>query len=285
MPNRLLSLDCEQSANAEVFSLSGICVHPLKDLRHMPLGAIFCSCCGSRVRRGSDENPPLTVKPGNSQSYYIVKSTFADACRLLFGWETSASLVYKCMGEWNRLSLCLGWNLNGGSNVTSKKGYMAYALYRVCHSEGIYRTAKDIASVCNTSEAKLLLAEDVYCMESGSSKIYTTNVQLFQCISKWNYLTYEAAIYTEKIIERIERRLYGKAPETIIMIALRLAKKYIDRANVNKSNSASINLRRASKVLAVSEFCGENTPDCDYEKILYNEIRDLIPISNYFSNN
>jgi len=273
--NGLLSLEDEQIMNTEVYGETGICLHPVKDLRYTTNGTITCANCLNRVYRSTFHDERLD-KEREGVLRSAVYRMFIDGGRLLFGWETAYKIVNHCMAQWEKIRLTMGWTARTGCNLTNKSHFVAYAMYKVCHAEEIYRLPADVARVFFTSEAKLLLAEDTYCLESGSRKLFTSTRNLLETISRWMYMEYNIKIFVEKLVDRIERPLYGKTPETILMVAFRLAKKYLD-----EKQSQSIDIKRAAEVLDVPLACGENSIAFNYEYAVIDYLRDILPNNMY----
>lgn len=265
--DRLLDYENEQKANIQVYNETGICIHPLKDLRYSEKGCkLICACCGSKLQ--GEKSEVLEMNPHWEK---MLREMFVEVARL-FGIEIVEILTEKCLTEWKKISLTLGWcNTKNTGSITSRRNYAAYIFYKVCIDEEIYKSASEVARLFDTTLAKLLLAEDTYCMESGREKIYLPLSKQFEAISQWLFITWAEKRFICSLIDHIERKLFGKSGENIIMIAICLSKKFFPRGSKD-----DVDIERAEELLHVKSLKEEGAQLKSYEKLFEKELNSLL---------
>lgn len=258
--DRLLDYETEQKANMEVYKHTGICIHPLKDLRYGDKGCeMLCVCCGSKL---GEIALPSPISPHRE---IMLREMFSEVARM-FGLEIVDVITEKCVSEWKKTSLTLSWS--SGGNLTIRRDSAAYIFYKVCVREEIYLRPSEVARFFDTTLAKMLLAEDIYCMESGSEKIFVPISKQFEPISKWMFLSWAEKNFVCSLIEHFEKELFGKSAENIMMIALCLSKKLFPASRVD--------VERAEHLLDVKSLKENSAQLLHYQKLFKKELCSLL---------
>lgn len=168
---------------------------------------------------------------------------------ILMGLECPELIINRCIELWYKVSLCLEWGrLYTMGNLNSRRHFAAYVFYKVLYEQEIYRTAAEVAESFNTSEARLLLAEDIYCIQSNTEKIYISVKLLFERIASWLYLKWDQKKFIGELIEKLEKKYFGKSSENVMMIALVLSNDYLKSDKLARD---FIDMERASWLLKV----------------------------------
>jgi len=260
--NRLLSIQDEQKAAAEVYAETGVCAHSVKDMRYSLNGTrLTCSACLRPLDDGKEEE--------NIQNSLEIamREMLVEAARL-FGIESTEYLIERCLAEWKKINLCMQWGpMKKLSIIQSKKPFLAYAFYKATYEERIYRSPSEVASAFDITEAKLLKAEDQYCIESGNKKIYIPCILLFERISAWLYLPWDYRRVVIELLSTLESKFFGTNTGKIMMLALSLTKYYY---RPFKKAPEDIDLDRASFLLKTPVI--DEKEAINYKKMCINEI-------------